>query len=144
VYWHVLVEIALITRGTTGGWYLHILMPWVAPAIGISIAIIVRQRQTRILLAGLLIYAFAYHAVSLWAQLALFSGCATKGVDKYYVFSGGTLCLDQAPLIMARLAVLGYPALAIVGFAAGLSCLTWLIVQVRRDNASQGTRTVSS
>jgi len=43
----------------------------------------------------LLIYAFAFHAFALWAQLALFAGCATKGDDKYYVFSGNALSFDR-------------------------------------------------
>jgi hypothetical protein len=133
--WHVLVEIALVNLGATGGWYLHILMPWVAPAIGVGIASIVEYRRPRLLLLALLIYALAYHVFALWAQLALFTGCAIKGVDKYYTFSGGNFCFDQAATIMHRLAVLGYPAVAAVGFCAGLMCLVWLMGQVRRGFA---------
>lgn len=135
LYWHVLIGIALYSLGAAGGWYLHILMPWAAPALGLGIVAIAAHRRLRPLLAVLLVYAFGFHLFALWAQMALFAGCATKGDDKYYVFSGKALCLDQAPLIIDRLAVLGYPALAISAFALGLACLGWLLVQVRRDLA---------
>ena len=135
LFWHTVTYIALYGLGSTGGWYLHILMPWTAPALGLGIASIAAHQRVRPLLAALLVYAFAFHMFALWAQLALFTGCATKGNDKYYVFSGNALCFDQASLIMDRLAVLGYPALAISGFALGLACLGWLIVQVRRGLA---------
>jgi len=135
LFWHTVTYIALYGLGSTGGWYLHILMPWAAPAVGLGIASIAAHQRVRPLLAALLAYAFAFHMFALWAQLALFTGCATKGNDKYYVFSGSVLCFDRAPLIMDRLAVLGYPALAISGFALGLACLGWLLVQVRRGLA---------
>jgi hypothetical protein len=135
LYWHVLIGIALYSLGAAGGWYLHILMPWAAPALGLGIVAIAAHRRLRPLLAVLLVYAFGFHLFALWAQMALFAGCATKGDDKYYVFSGKALCLDQAALIIDRLAVLGYPALAISAFALGLACLGWLLVQVQRGLA---------
>jgi len=133
--WHVLIGIALYSLGAAGGWYLHILIPWVAPVFGVGVASIIVHRWARRLLVGLLIYSIAFHGFALWAQLALFTGCATKGVDKYYAFSGSAFCFDQTSLIVHRLAVLGYPAVAAVGFCAGLICLVWLVGQVRRGFA---------
>jgi hypothetical protein len=136
--WHTVTYIALYGLGSTGGWYLHILMPWVAPALGLGIASIVGNRGPRLALILLLAYAFAFHVFVLWAQMALFTGCATKGSDKYYVFSGKALCFDQASLVMDRLAVIAYPTLALIGFAVGLACLAWLLVLVGRGLTEAG------
>jgi hypothetical protein len=132
LYWHVLIGIALYNLGAAGGWYLHILMPWAAPALGIGVASIVGHLRGRRLLAALLTYAIAFHAFALWAQLSLFTGCATKSVDKHYAFSGGAFCFDQTSLIVDRLAVLGYPVLATAGFGVGVICLVWLLAQLKK------------
>jgi hypothetical protein len=128
--WHVIVGLALNGNGATLGWYLHILMPWVAPAIGTGITFIFQHRRARKLLIALLLYALFYQIMALWAQLALFTGCATKGDDKNYVFSGSAFCFDQTSLLSDRIAALGYPSLAIIGFTGGLICFLWLLVQV--------------
>ncbi|HEX4583502.1 MAG TPA: hypothetical protein VH183_01650 [Burkholderiaceae bacterium] len=135
LYWHVLIGIALYNLGAAGGWYMHILMPWAAPAIGLAVASILSYRLARPLFVALLAYAFAFHVFVLWAQLSLFTGCATKGPDKYYAFSGNALCFDQARLIWDRLAVLGYPLVAIAGFGLGLVCLACLILRLARNPA---------
>lgn len=134
--WHVVVGVALNGNGATPGWYLHILMPWVAPALGMGISSILQHRQARQLLLVLLLYAVLYQIMVFWAQLALFTGCATKGDDKYYAFSGHLFCLDQTSLLMDRVAVLGYPGLAAIGFTGGLICFLWLLVQVRNARYS--------
>lgn len=134
--WHVVVGVALNGNGATPGWYLHILMPWVAPALGMGISSILQHRQARQLLLVLLLYAVLYQIMVFWAQLALFTGCATKGDDKYYAFSGHFFCLDQTSLLMDRVAVLGYPGLAVIGFTGGLICFLWLLVQVRNARHS--------
>ncbi|MDD2685713.1 MAG: hypothetical protein PHY62_06110 [Gallionella sp.] len=128
--WHVLVGVALNGNGATPGWYLHILMPWVAPALGIGISSIIQHRRAALLLFALLLYAVFYQITVLWAQLTLFTGCSTKGSDKNYVFSGTSFCFDQTSLIMDRIAVLGYPSLAVIGFVGGLICFLWLLMQV--------------
>jgi hypothetical protein len=128
--WHVIVGVALNGNGATPGWYLHILMPWAAPAIGMGISSIFQHRHARKLLIVLLLYAVLYQVMALWAQLALFTGCATKGDDKSYVFSGSAFCFDQTSLLMDRIAVLGYLGLAVIGFTGGLICFLWLLVQV--------------
>ena len=127
---HVVLNLALTGHGYTAGWYLHILMPWIAPALGIGAISLLQHRRSRLILIGVLFYAVLFQMIALWAQLALFTGCATKGDDKYYAFSGYTFCLDQAPLLMDRLAVLGYPHLAVIGFAGGLMCMVWLVLGV--------------
>ena len=126
--YHVVVSVALNGNGDTPGWYFHILMPWIAPALGIGLCPSLSNPRTRPFLLGLLCYAVLFQIMALWAQFALFTGCATKGNDKFYVFSGHDFCLDQTPLLMHRLSVLGWPVLAVVAFGAGLLCALSLLV----------------
>lgn len=128
--WHVVISVALNGNGNTPGWYLHILAPWIAPILGVGVAAIWRSRRgAQPLLIGLLLYAALFQAMALWAQFALFTGCAGKGADKHYVFSGPAFCLDQIPLLVDRLAVLGWPTLAALGFGGGIICVFWLLRQ---------------
>ena len=105
-------------------------MPWAAPAVGIGAHAIWQHHPARPVLVGSLLYAVLFQATALWAQIALFTGCATKDDNKYYSFSGHYFCLDQADLLTARLAVLGWPMLAVAGFAAGVLCALWLVFKL--------------
>jgi hypothetical protein len=78
---------------------------------------------------GLLLYAVVFQTMALWSQFALFTGCATKGDDKYYAFSGHAFCLDQIPLLTDRLSVIGWPVLATIGFGSGVLCALWLLMR---------------
>jgi hypothetical protein len=128
--YHILISVAINGNGNTPGWYLHILMPWVAPAIAMGVHAIWQHRSARPALVGSLLYAVLFQAAALWAQFSLFTGCAIKDDDKYYAFSGHYFCLDQADLLTARLAVLGWPMLAVAGFGAGLLCALWLMFKL--------------
>lgn len=129
LFWHVLVSVALNGNGNTPGWYLHILMPWIAPALGIGASAILRNHSAKPFLIGLLLYAALFQVIALWAQFALFTGCAAKGADKHYLFSGKAFCLDQIPLMLDHIAVLGWPGLAAVGFGGGMAGAFWLLRQ---------------
>ena len=131
LFYHVLVGIALSGSGQTPGWYLHILMPCVAPALGLGLHALLQKPKVRWVFVGLLSYAALFQIMALWAQTALFTGCATKGDDKYYAFTGHAFCFDQAPVILDRLSVLGWPVLAAVGFGGGLVCVLILILGKR-------------
>jgi hypothetical protein len=128
LFYHVLVGIALSGVAQTPGWYLHILMPWVAPILGIGICSLLESRHFKPFFIGLLIYAILFQIMVLWAQVALFTGCAIKTDDSFYAFTGDFFCLDQAPVLLNRLSVLGWPILATVGFGGGLICALLLIV----------------
>lgn len=125
--YHVIISVAINGNGNTPGWYLHILMPWVAPVLGIGLCFILNNPRTKPFLIGLLLYAALFQLMALWSQLALFTGCATKSDDKYYAFSGHAFCLDQIPVLMDRLSVLGWPIFAAVGFGGGMICILLLI-----------------
>ena len=126
--YHIIISVAINGNGNTPGWYLHILMPWVAPVLGIGFCSLLKTPRTKPFLIGLLLYAVLFQLMALWSQLALFTGCATKSDDKFYAFSGHAFCLDQAPVLMDRLSVLGWPVLAAVGFGGGLVCALLLVV----------------
>ena len=111
---------------------MHILLPWVAPALGIGALRIARRPGQRQLFAGLLACTLAYHAAALWSEFALFTGCAVKGDDKLYQFTAPAFCLGQFPLLTERLSITGWPWLAGSGLAGGFGCLTILLRQVWR------------
>jgi hypothetical protein len=129
--YHTLIGVALSDNGQTPGWYLHILLPWVAPVLGIGTLSLLQNFRTKPLFVGLLFYAVPFQIMALWSQLALFTGCATKGEDKSYTFSGHIFCLDQIPILVDRLSVLGWPVLAAVGFGGGLICVLLLMRVLR-------------
>ena len=128
---HVL-DMVELGWGGTGGWYLHLLMPWVAPALGLGIEVLVQRAWSRAVFVVFLCYAALFQMVALWAQIALFTGCAVKGDDKYYSFPGSAFCLDQAITIYDRMAIIGWPVLAIVGFGGGLFCAGCLVLRLER------------
>ncbi len=129
--YHVIDTVA-IGEGGTGGWYLHILTPWAAPALGLGVQAVVQRAWRRLLFFALVIYALLFQAMALWAQIALFTGCAVKGDDKSYVFSGHSFCVDQYASIFNRLSIIGWPWLAAIGFGGGLLCMVWLASQLLR------------
>jgi hypothetical protein len=132
-------EMVAIGGGGTGGWYLHILMPWVAPALGLGAYAILNREWQRQLLTALVIFAVLFQAMAIWAQIALFTGCAVKGDDKSYVFPGHLFCVDQYATVFDRLSIIGWPWLAAIGFGGGLLCVVWLALQFsqRRSHSPQ-------
>lgn len=128
LFHHIVISVALNGNGSTPGWYLHILMPWTAPMLGIGLFGVLRNRRARPVLVGLLFYAALFHAIAIWSQIALFTGCAAKGDDKHYAFSGNAFCLDQFPVLTQRLAVLAWPGLAAACLGAGLIC-AWMLMR---------------
>jgi len=132
-FWHILQSVALNGNGNTPGWYLHILMPWAAPALGIGIAKI-RQHRARGVFTGLLIYAGLFQLAMIWAQFALFTGCAVKGEDKIYGFTARGFCLPEAPMLMHRLAITGWPSLAALGFIGAILCGAFLLAHLRKQD----------
>jgi hypothetical protein len=125
--YHILVVIALASNGTPG-WYLNILAPFLAFAMGIGIDRISRNKRGRILLVASLFYATVFLTVLMWSQMALFSGCAIKNNEKLYQFDGRHFCLDRLPSVLHRLSIIGWPYLSIIALGAGLLCLAlaWL------------------
>jgi hypothetical protein len=53
---HVLISMSLTGLGQSGGWYLHILMPWIASAIGLASFRFIQFHWTRVIFFMLLRY----------------------------------------------------------------------------------------
>jgi Dolichyl-phosphate-mannose-protein mannosyltransferase len=135
---HILIDVASNGSPSTPGWYLHILMPWVAPMLGIGISSLLRNGRTRPLVVGLLLYAVGFQIAALWAELAFFAGCATKTEESFYAFTGRYFCLDQASTVIARMDLLGWPLLAAISFGTGLAVFLLLARMLKLS----GTRTI--
>jgi hypothetical protein len=135
VLYHVALVAANGGEGGIAGWYFHILMPWAAPALGLGMQAFLRRGAPRLLFVGLLCYAALFQPMAVWAQIALFTGCAVKDDDKYYSFPGHMFCLDRASTLFDRLAIIGWPVLACVGFGGGLLCAGWLALRIQREAA---------
>ncbi len=129
LFYHLMLGIATDGMGHTPAWYLHILMPFIAPAAGIGVAAIIKKPHARLLMIAALVFAFLFQAAAAWAQFSLFTGCATKPDDEYYAFSTPAFCLDQATTLVDRMGVIGWPVLAAVGFGGGVLCALALALQ---------------
>jgi len=135
-----LQAIAAGGNGNTPGWYQHILMPWVAVALGIGVSAILQRRFTRGLFIVLTGYAVLFQATAVWSEVALFSGCATKGADKLFDFSTPMYCLDRFPLVIDRLGILAWPGLAVSAFSGAVACALWLASISRRQGLFSGLK----
>lgn len=129
LFWHVLVMVALNGYGASGGHYLHILFPWFIPAIALGVMRIFKNNRQRFIFILLIACAAVFQFIAIWFHMALFSGCAAKGEDKYFVFNSNSFCLDQVPLVMSRLKVLSFPELGVVFFLLGFGLLGYLIAR---------------
>jgi hypothetical protein len=126
--WHVFISMALSGLGTSGGWYLHILMPWLAPMFGFGLYRLARLRYGKIALLCVTVFLLAFQVVAIWFQSALFAACAVKGDDKYFDFLGNYFCLDQISHIVARLHIITEPFLAVIFFGLGFTLFVLLII----------------
>lgn len=132
ISWHAIVSMMVGGNANTPGWYLHILLPFLAPAIGVGVESVLRKSKYKFLFFGLLTYSLIFYFAAVWAQLALFSGCAIKGDDKQYEFQSGLLCFDHFPQMIDHLDLLGYPLAALVGVGGWLVCSVLLVISLRK------------
>jgi len=134
---HVLISMALTGLGTSGGWYLHILSPWLAPAVGKVLRYILCNKFKRLILFVLVIYCVLFQWVAIWSHMALFSGCAVKNVDKEFLFLRSDFCLNDSFLIFDRLQIIAYPFLSIFLFVLGFYLLIITMLRVCKVDAVQ-------
>jgi hypothetical protein len=133
--YHIVISVVLKGNGNTAGWYLHVLLPWMAIAVGMGITSIWQHQKARLLLASLLIYAVCFHIMALWSEFALFTGCAIKGDDKYYLFTQPYFCLGQISILFERMHILAWPNLATLSFGSSIICITYLAYFYARQKA---------
>lgn len=134
---HVLISMALTGLGTSGGWYLHILSPWLAPAVGTVLHSILRDKFERLILLVLVIYSVLFQWVAIWSHMALFSGCAVKDVDKGFLFLASDLCLNNVFIIFDRLQIIASPFISIIFFMLGFCLLIITMLRMWKIEAVQ-------
>ena len=116
--WHIFINIALGSSGSpnTPGWYLHILLPFFAPAIGIASQAFFNSHKLRNFFFFLVAYAVTFYLIATYLQVALFTGLAIKGDDKHYLFGLEFYSADFLIQIYERLNVIAFPNLGILSF----------------------------
>ena len=130
--WHAIVSMMLGGNANTPGWYLHILLPFFAPAVGVGVEFVSRKSKYKFLFLGLLTYSLIFYFAAVWSQLALFSGCAIKGNDKQYEFQSELFCFDHFPQMINHLDLLGYPLAGLIGFLGWVVCSVLLVISLRK------------
>jgi len=92
------------------GWYLHILYPFLAPMLGLTLkSCNIKKIQY------IIIYSLLFIIITSWFQISLFAGCSIKGVDKFYVFLSDYYCLNEFYKIFEKINLISLP---INGFAS--------------------------
>ena len=138
--WHVFVAMALGGVPTSPGWYLHTILPWVAPALGIGLQrFFLKGRVTRLLTLGLLVITFVYQLIATWSLLSLYSACAVKSPTKQFLFQGDWYCLSDLPQMTDRLSVIASPLLFLATFVAGYAVYA-LAIRKMAFQADRGVR----
>jgi hypothetical protein len=126
--WHTLVSLALYGRSNTPGWYVHILLPWTAPILGLGLLQFVRSLKASTWPIALVLgYGTFFQLAALWYQATLFAGCSIKGNDKSYLFTEPYLCLNAVGTVFSRLSLIASPSLAISTLLLALVCSAFLV-----------------
>lgn len=115
----VFINIATTGIGASGGWYLHILFPWMAPIFGLALYQIYIVKNMKRLSMALVIYSVLFHVVALWSLMTLYTGCSVKADNKMFLFPNHLFCIDQVSLIVDRLNILGYGSFGLTMFLVG-------------------------
>jgi hypothetical protein len=126
---HVLISMSLTGLGQSGGWYLHILMPWIASAIGLASFRFIQSQFKRLIFFVLLTYSFVFQLMAILSHLALFSGFASKGLNKYFLFPEKTFGLSDYFTMLNNLSVLTFPYIGILFMTLGFSILLFIIIK---------------
>jgi hypothetical protein len=131
---HVVISISLTGLGTSGGWYLHILMPLLAPAIGLASFRFIQTHLNKIIFFVLLLYSFLFQLSAILSHAALFGAGAFKGTNKLFVFNQNILTLDIISKIYKNLSVICFPNLSFASFFLGFFILGYLIIKTQSYN----------
>ena len=128
---HVIISMSLTGLGTGPGWYLHILMPLLAPAIGLASLRFIQTYLNKIIFFTLLIYSFLFQLGAILSYAALFGAGAFKGANKSFVFNQDILTLDSISKIYKNLSVISFPNLSFVSFLLGFFILGYLMIKTQ-------------
>lgn len=131
-----LVLMALVGPSVIPGWYLHALMPVFAILVGLGLGGAVSMRLLRWFLPVLVLYAPLFLLFGMFGQALFYAGCPIKrpGLLAAGIISF-TPCGFSFTTVYDRLAVLSYPAAAIVLLIAG-----WFLLIIGTCGALQTLR----
>ena len=127
---HVVISMSLTGLGQSGGWYLHILMPLLASAVGLASFKFIHSALNKVIFFALLIYSFLFQLMAIWAHIALFSGFATKDLNKHFLFAGKFFCFGDFSHLLNNLRFLSFPYLGIIFMVFGFFILFYLIIRM--------------
>ena len=128
---HVIISMSLTGLGQSGGWYLHILMPWIASAIGLASFRFIQSSLNRIIFFALLIYSFLFQLIAILSHAALFGAGAFKGDDKSFIFNQNILTIDGISRIYHNLSIVSFPNLSFISFLLGFFVMAYLIIKIQ-------------
>jgi hypothetical protein len=111
--YHVLVSMALSGLGTSGGWYLYILTPWLLLSISVAAGKMPKFLSSWMQILGLIIGIGLFFVNAL-----IYSGLIIKADDKGMKLIGMPWS-DLVQTAFMRLNYVNYPALAVCFFVAG-------------------------
>lgn len=126
--YHSILNYALFGIVASGGWYLHILAPWIIFAMANSFLTLGRPILNKILI-GTFFYSFVFNLVVFYMHLTLYSGCSIKGEDKYFRFIND-YCFYN---FYNNLNILNYSFFGILSFAIGMALYSFLVINVIRN-----------
>jgi hypothetical protein len=111
-----LVIMALVGPSVAPGWYLHAVMPILAPALGLALAGAIAMRAARWATFAAMLYAPFFLVFAMISQAVFYAGC---GAQRPSPFAPGLMCGLDASTIYDRLSVLAHPQAATVLLMAG-------------------------
>lgn len=131
--WHVMIMMGLNSVATSPGWYFHILMPLIAPLIGVAYSSIIKNTLKAKLFTSLLIYSFLFHLSAILLHALLFGSGASKGHNKSFIFNQNVCTLDGISEIYNNLSVISFPNLSFLSFVIGFSLLVLSLLESKLD-----------
>lgn len=123
--YHVLLSMALSGLGTSGGWYLYVLTPWLLLTLCIAIDTTSPRLVKHAQLGGLVISAYLFIANAL-----IYAGYVVKADNKGMKYVGESLA-SALPAAFERLGYVSYPWFAAVLFLVAIAVALMNMFQTR-------------
>ena len=127
--WHVMIMMGLNAIATSPGWYFHILMPLIAPLIGIAYSSIIKDAFKAKIFIYILAYSFLFQLSAILLHASLFGAGTFKGNNKSFVFNQDNLTVYGISNIYHNLMIISFPNLSFVSFFLGFFVLAYLIIK---------------
>jgi hypothetical protein len=132
--WHVIINMGLNGIATSPGWYMHILMPLLAPIVGLASSTVIKGSFKSKLFIFLLIYSFIFQLSAIVLHAFLFGGEATKGANKTFALNLEIYTFEGISRAYHNLSIITFPNLSVVSFLIGFSILAILLINSINDS----------